>query len=264
MNELSLLLTRHLDTFLPAFARLSGMLAWAPVLGHRSVPIPYRAALALTLALVLTPLLPGPRPAPASREMLGWALLLAGEALVGLAIASVAQIVMGAADVAGEVIGFQMGLSAAAVFDPSTGQHPGVVTRFEQILALLIFLAVNGHHLIIRAVASSFQRLTPGSVLEPAVTGGIAGLGGTVLQSGVALAAPLIGMLLVLNVALALVARATPQAHVFIIGLPVSVGLGLLGLLHTVPHVSEVMAGLIGGLPAILDRLFGGGIHGLR
>src|SRR5215470_1655820 len=262
MNELAQLLTRHLDTFLPAFARLSGMLAWAPVLGHRSVPIPYRAGFALMFALVLTPLLPGH--APASREMLGWALLLAGEAFVGLAIASVAQIVMGAADVAGEVIGFQMGLSAAAVFDPSTGQHPGVVTRFEQILALLIFLAVNGHHLIIRAVASSFQRLTPGAVFEPAVTGGIVGLGGTVLQSGVALAAPLIGMLLVLNVALALVSRATPQAHVFIIGLPVSVGLGLLGLVHTVPHVSEVMAGLIGGLPSMLDTLFGGGIRGLR
>lgn len=262
MEELSLLLSRHLGTFLLAFARLGGMLAWTPVLGHRSVPVPYRAGLALLLALVLTPLLPG-RP-PATNEALGWALALAGEAFVGLAIATVAQVLMAAADVAGELIGFQMGLTAAAVFDPSTGQHPGVLTRFEQIVALLLFLAVNGHHLLIRAVASSFHRVSPGAVLEPAVTGGVVGLGGTVLQSGVALAAPLVGMLLVLNVALALVSRATPQAHVFIVGLPVSVGLGLLGLVYTVPHMAQVMGGLIGRLPSMLDTLFGGGFHGLR
>lgn len=262
MEELSLLLSRHLGTFLLAFARLGGMLAWSPVFGHRSVPVPYRAGLTLLLALVLTPLLPDRT--LVSNEALGWAVALAGEAFVGLAIATVAQVIMAAADVAGELIGFQMGLTAASVFDPSTGQHPGVVTRFEQILALLLFLAVNGHHLLLRAVASSFQRVSPGAVLEPAVTGGIVGLGSTVLQSGVALAAPLIGMLLVLNVALALVSRATPQAHVFIVGLPVSVGLGLLGLLDTVPHMGEVMTDLFGRMPSILDTLLGGGFHGLR
>jgi flagellar biosynthesis protein FliR len=262
MEELSLLMSRHLGTFLLAFSRLTGMLTWAPVLGHRGVPVPHRAGLALLLALVLTPLLPSRVGGP--DEALGWTLAVAGEAFVGLAIAMVAQLVMAAADVAGELIGFQMGLTASAVFDPSTGQHAGVVARFQQMLALLFFLAVNGHHLLIRAVVSSFQRVGPGAVLEPAVTGGIVGLGGTVLQSGVALAAPLIGMLLVLNIALALLARATPQANVFIVGLPMSVGLGLLGLLDTVPHFGQVMTGLIGQMPSVLDTLFVGGFHGPR
>jgi len=262
MAEIGALLTQHLGTFLLAFFRLGGMLAWAPVFGHRSVPVPHRAGLAALLALVLTPLLTGSSRGP--DDTLGWTLAVAGEVLVGLAIGFVASLVVAAAELAGELIGFQMGLGLAAVFDPSTGEQAGVVARFYQILALLLFLAVNGHHLLIRAVALSFQRIGPGTVLEPAVTGGIAGLGGKLLQSGVALAAPVVGILLVLNVALALLSRAAPQANVFMVGLPLSAGLGVLGLLDALPHVGQVVTGLIAELPTDLNVLFGGGLHGLR
>lgn len=262
MAEIGVLLTRHLGTFLLAFFRLGGMLAWAPVLGHRSVPVPHRAGLAALLALVLTPLLAGSSRGP--DDALGWALAVAGEVLVGLAIGFVASLVVTAAEVAGELIGFQMGLGLAAVFDPSTGEQESVIARFQQILALLLFLAVNGHHLLIRAVALSFQRIGPGAVLEPAVTGGIGGLGGKLLQSGFALAAPVVGILLVLNVALALLSRVAPQANVFMVGLPLSAGLGVLGLLDALPHFGQLVTGLIAELPADLNVLFGGGLHGLR
>ncbi len=262
MAEINVLLTRHLGTFLLAFFRLGGMLAWAPVLGHRSVPVPHRAGLAALLALVLTPLLAGSSRGPDGA--LGWALAVAGELFVGLAIGFVAHLVLAAAEVAGELIGFQMGFGLAAVFDPSTGEQESVIARFQHILALLLFLAVNGHHLLIRAVVLSFQRISPGAVLEPAVTGGMVGLGGKVLQSGVALAAPVVGILLVLNVALALLSRAAPQANVFMVGLPLSAGLGVLGLLHALPHFGQVVTELIAQLSADLNVLFGGGLHGLR
>jgi flagellar biosynthetic protein FliR len=262
MAELGVLVARHLGTFLLAFFRLGGMLAWAPVFGHGSVPVPLRAGLAALLALVLTPLLAGSTGGP--DDALGWTLAVAGELFVGLAIGFVAHLVLAGAEVAGELIGFQMGLSVAAVFDPSTGEQAGVIARFQHILALLFFLAVNGHHLLIRAVALSFQRIGPGAVLEPAVTGGIVGLGGKLLQSGFALAAPVVGILLVLNVALALLGRVAPQSNVFMVGLPLSVGLGVLGLLDALPHFGQVMTGLIAELPADLDVLFGGGFHGLR
>jgi flagellar biosynthetic protein FliR len=263
MAELTDLLARHLDGFLLAFFRVGAMLAWAPGLGHRSVPLPHRAGLAALLAFIMTPTLTGSAREPA-RDALGWLLAVAGEVFVGLAIGFVAYLVLAAVEVAGELIGFEMGFSIAAVFDPAMGEQGTVVARFLHLLAMLLFLTMNGHHLLIRAVAVSFQRIRPGGVLEPAVAGGVVSLGGKLLQSGYALAAPLVGILLVLNVALALVGRVAPQTNVFLVGLPLSIGLGILGLLDDLPSFAQVFARLITDMPADIDVVFLGASHGLR
>jgi flagellar biosynthetic protein FliR len=263
MAELTDLLARHLDGFLLAFFRVGAMLAWAPGLGHRSVPLPHRAGLAALLAFIMTPTLTGSAREPA-RDALGWLLAVAGEVFVGLAIGFVAYLVLAAVEVAGELIGFEMGFSIAAVFDPAMGEQGTVVARFLHLLAMLLFLTMNGHHLLIRAVGVSFQRIAPGGLLEPAVSGGVASLGGKLLQSGVALAAPLVGILLVLNVALALVGRVAPQTNVFMVGLPLSIGVGILGLLDALPSLVRVFSRLVTEMPADLDRLFLGAPHGLR
>ena len=109
---------------------------------------------------------------PGGLDAVGWAIAVAGEVFIGLAIGFVAMLVVAAADAAGELIGFEMGLSIGVVFNPSTGGQEGLVTRLLNTLALLLFLAVNGHHLLIRAVAVSFERLRPGAALEPRDGGG--------------------------------------------------------------------------------------------
>ena len=106
---------------------------------------------------------------------------------------------------------------------------------------------MNGHHLLIRAVAVSFERLRPGAALEPAMTGGLLPLGGKLLESGIALAAPVVGVLVVLNVALGLIGRVMPQSNVFLVGLPVSIGLGLLALYEALPGMMQSLERLIGG-----------------
>jgi len=263
MAELIDLLARHLDGFLLAFFRVGAMLAWAPVLGHRSIPVPHRAGLAALLALILAPTLRGSAGAVA-RDALGWLLAVAGEVFVGLAIGFVAYLVLAAVEVAGEMIGFEMGFSIAAVFDPAMGEQGTVVARLLHTLALLLFLTMNGHHLLIRAVAASFQRIAPGGVLEPAVAGGIASLGGKLLQSGFALAGPVVAILLVLNVALALVGRVAPQTNVFMVGLPLSIGVGVLGLLDDLPSFAQVFTRLVAEMQMDVDGLFLGATHGLR
>jgi flagellar biosynthetic protein FliR len=263
MPELLGLVSRHLEGFLLAFFRLGATLAWAPVLGHRSIPVAHRAGLAALLALVLAPTQGAPA-RPGGLDALGWVVAVAGEVFVGLAVGFVARLVVAAAEVAGELVGFEMGLSIGVVYDPSTGGQEGLVTRLLSTVALLLFLTVNGHHLLIRAVAVSFERLRPGAALEPAMTGGLLSLGGKLLEAGVALAAPVVGVLVVLNVALGLVGRVAPQSNVFLVGLPLSIGLGLFALYETLPGIAQSLGRLIAEMPADLDGLFAGGMHGFR
>lgn len=263
MPDLLELLARHLEGTLLAFLRLGATLAFAPVLGHRSLPVLHRAGLAGILALVLAPTLGAPA-RPGGLDALGWVVAGAGEVLVGLAVGFVASLVVAAAEVAGELIGFEMGLSIGVVFNPATGGQEGLVTRLLNVVALLLFLAVNGHHLVIRAVAISFERLRPGAALEPALTGGLLSFGGKLLESGIALAAPVVGLLVVINVALGLVGRVAPQSNVFIVGLPLSIGLGFLALYEALPGIAHSLEGLIAETGANLDGLFAAGLYGLR
>ena len=262
MAEIAGLLARHFEGVLLAFVRLGATFAWAPVLGHRSIPLTHRAGLAAALALVVVPALG--EPLRADRDALGFTLVIAGEIAVGLVIGFVARLVLAAAEVAGELIGFEIGLSIGAVFDPAMGEHNGVVTRFLNAVTLLLFVSANGHHLLVRAVAVSFERVRPGAALDAAMAGGLVGLGGKLLQAGAAMAAPVVGVLFVLNVALALVGRVAPQANVFLIGLPLSVGLGFLALFETLPGFAQSLGRLVADMPADLEALFAGGAHGLR
>jgi flagellar biosynthetic protein FliR len=183
---------------------------------------------------------------------------------VGLAIGFVASMVVAAVEIAGELVGLEMGFGIGAAFDPQTGAHGAVVPRFLQMLALLVFVTANGHHLVIRAAGRSFQRIGPGGALEPAMAGGIVSLGHKVVEAGCALAAPLVAILVTVNVALALLGRVAPQANVFMVGLPLSIGVGLLGLLEDLPALVSGLGQLVAEIPADIDTVFLGATHGLR
>lgn len=262
MAELAALSTRHLETFLLVFCRLGAILAVAPVVGHRSVPVPHRAGLALLLAFVITPLF-APQ-APGGRDALGWALGIAGEILVGLAIGFVAQMVVFAVQIAGELTGLAMGLSTAAVYDPAMGGQAGVVARFHELTALLLFLSLHGHHLVVQVAAASFQRIGPGVLVHGALAGGVVALGGKLLRAGLELAAPVVGILFVVNAVLALLARVAPQTNVFALALPVTLALGVFGLVETAPYFSHVLTGLISRMPGDFNAVLHGASNGLR
>lgn len=267
MTELAALTTRHLETFLLAFFRLGGMLAFAPILGHRSVPVLHRAGLAALLALVVAPVVGSPG-RDRTGDALGLVLVVAGELVIGLAIGLVATLVMAGVQAAGELIGYQMGFGLAALYDPAFGAQVTVLTRFQDFFALLLVLSLNGHHLLIRAVAGSFQRVPAGALaLQPSTAAGAAGvvaLGGKVFRSGLELAAPVVGALLVINVALALLARVAPQTNVFVVGLPLTVAVGLFGVVETFPHFAQALARLTAEMSGDLDTLLLGAARALR
>jgi flagellar biosynthetic protein FliR len=257
MNALSVLTAPYVETFLLVFLRVAAMASVAPLLGHRAVPPPHRAALGLLVAMVVAPTL-GPGPA-ASRTASALVLAIASEILIGLAIGFVAFLVVAAANSAGEVIGFSGGLSLAAAYDPSLGQQSNVLSRFMDVSVTLLFLAINGHHLLLRAVSASFAWLAPGQVTQAAApAGGLAVLGGKVLRSGVELAAPALGLLLVVNVVLALLARVAPQMNVFSVGAPLMVAAAVFGLAESLPWAVSTATRLIGEIPEDIRHVLSG------
>jgi flagellar biosynthetic protein FliR len=259
LRGLGALSAASLETFLLVFVRVAALASVAPVLGHRAIPTPHRIALGLLVALLVAPAL-GPG-AVASATAGGLAVAIAGELFIGLGIGFVAFLVVAAAQNAGEAIGFAGGLSLAALYDPTLGQQTNALARFLEVCTTLLFLAVNGHHLLLRSVVASFAWIGPGqSLAGPGSAGGVVALGGKLFRSGVELAAPALGLLLVVNVGLALLARVAPQMNVFAVGAPLMVAAALFGLAESLPWTVAAASRLIGEIPGdIRDVLVGVG-----
>lgn len=263
MAELLAAVQGHLETFLLVACRLGALTASAPLLGHRAVPPPHRVLLGLLLAALLAPVVGPPEPGVGA-SLASWLPALAGEVLVGLAIGAVAWLLLAAVQTAGELIGLQMGFQLAAAADPSLGGETGPTTRLLESLALLALLSVSGHHLLLRAAAASFDRVRLGAL--PGLAGSAAGLvtlAGRALEAGLFLAAPLAGLVAVLHVGLALLARVAPQAHVFAVGFPLTVAGGLVALGQVLPALLHGLNRWLAGLGEDLVLVLGS-IHGLR
>jgi flagellar biosynthesis protein FliR len=251
------LATQHRSTFLLVFFRIGAMVAVAPILGHRSLPMSHRAGFSVLFALLLTPIVGHASFDDADGLALG--LAIAGEILIGVAIGSVASLVVAAVQVAGELAGFQAGLSVGAVFDPALGHQVTVFTRFHEMLALLLFLAVDGHHVLVATVAGSFERIPPGVSLNPAsLAAGLAALGSKVVRAGLELSAPLVAVLFLVNVAMALLSRVSPQMNVFALTMPIAMGAALVTTVAVMPATLGGIARLYAAVPGDVAVVLGG------
>jgi len=225
------------------FVRILAFISAEPVLGNRTVPMRAKVLLALMLAAVIAPTLPPP-PAvdPASAAGL---LILAQQVLIGVAMGFTARIVVASAEMAGQLAGLQVGLGFAVFFDPQgSGQTP-IVAQFYGLIAILTLLAMDGHHLLLTALAESFRTL-PVS-LEPVGSPGLRVViewGGEIFRAGLMMSLPVVGSLLVANVALGVLTRAAPQLNIFAVGFPVTLALGFMMFYLSLPLVVPMIENL--------------------
>lgn len=234
----------QLDTWLASLmfplARLLGLISAAPLFNSRGVPIRIRLALGLAIALAVVPALPPAPPIPAG----SWLALtvLAREAAIGIAMGFTLRLVFTAVDMAGELIGLQMGLSFATFFDPEASGQTIVLGEFLGLLANLIFLGLEGHLMLIDITVRSFEWLPVAA--GPLASSGwafIAHYGVTVFAAGFLLALPLIATLLITNIALGVLTRAAPQLNLFAVGFPVTLTAGFLVLMLSLTAFGPVM-----------------------
>lgn len=218
-----------LKSFLLVLVRFSGLLVSAPVLGSRSFPAPAKAGLAALTAVIVTPLIPA-SVSPLPDEVLPYALMAIKELLVGLLMGFAMTVVFAAIQVAGEIMDTLTGFSVVNVFNPALETQVPILGFFYYIVAVLYLFSVNGHHMMIRALVASFEKIPLGGLaFHPELFRyEAATLGSVMFHDGLLIAAPVAGALLLAYVTMGLLGRVVPQIHLFVVGFPITVTLGLL------------------------------------
>lgn len=236
------------------FLRVLAVFASAPIFSSRSVPTRTKVGLAFVIALCLQPALPDqPIVSLNGPQVLGAVLQ---QIIIGVSIGLAVRIVFGAVEMAGEIVGLQMGLNFAGFFDPTTNSQASTVGRFFGNIAMLLFVILNGHLLLIQAVVASFQTFPVGEGAMDAVrTLRLHELGAIIFQYGLWIALPMIGMLLFVNVVMGIISRIAPQMNVFAIGFPLTLSVGLIGIAATLPMMDRPVTNLI----RVVSELFVGG-----
>jgi len=227
------------------FIRIGAMLMSAPVFGARMVPVRVRLALAMVLAWVLSPMVYSDAVTidPLSAEGL---LVTVQQVLIGLSIGFTLQMVFSALVIAAQSMAMGMGLGFAIAVDPQNGVQVPVIAQYYLTLSTLIFLALNGHLLLIQVLVDSFQSLpvSPGGLSRDGLWA-LVNWGGRMFAGAVMIALTAMASLLVINIAFGVMSRAAPQLNIFGVGFPVMMGAGfmiiMLSLPGLIPHVTELL-----------------------
>jgi len=216
------------ERFLFVFFRVGALILFVPVLGSRQIPSSMKIGLILFLSIVIFPLV-NDRPLPEPRGIFDLAVFLISDVTIGLGIAYITRLIFTAVQIAGTVVDFQMGFGVVNVIDPQTDTQVSVTAQFHNIIAVLIFLAVDAHHFIIQAIVESFLIVNPAEINFASITPEyMLHLFSGTFTTAVKIAAPIMAILFFLSVGLGLVARTVPQMNVFIVGFPLQIGVGLL------------------------------------
>ena len=240
---------------LPLF-RLLGLIASAPLYSNRAIPVRVRMALAIAATLAIAPALPPPaQPLPLG----SWAVLpaIGAELLIGITIGFFLRLIFAAIDLAAAFIGFQMGLSFAVFFSPTTGAQTPVINEFIGLFALLLFLSLDGHLMLILALARSFEWLpSPYSSTWLWREGWAVVVNAPVLLFTAAflIALPTTAALLLTNIAMAILTRTAPQLNIFAIGFPITITIGFLALWIIFAAMGEAMRDLFADGLAAAER----------
>lgn len=238
------------------FVRISAMLLVAPIFGAQGVNARMRMGFGLLLALMIAPQLPRP-PMIDVISMQGLVIAIQ-QVVIGIAMGFVLQMVFSALTQAGESVALSMGLGFASVVDPAAGVQVPIVSQFFVIMATLLFLAMNGHLVLLEMLLLSFSSLPIGvGGLVPDDFWVLLNFGTTMFNGALLIALPAVASLLMVNLAMGVVARTAPQLNIFAVGFPVMMlaGFVLLGIL--LPSVSARLGELVTLGFALIQRLIG-------
>jgi len=216
------------------FLRTLALFSALPVLGTRTVPMRVRIGLAALVAVAAQAGLPAmpvmPLDSPAAFAV------VAQQVVIGLSLGFAVRVVFAAVEFAGEFAGLQMGLNFAGFFDPVSASAGTATGRFYGTMVAWLFIVINGHLLVLMALLKSFEAFPVGPEPFAFLRSMMPHLwGAEIFRIGLWIALPLITMLLFVNLVLGMISRVASQINIFAIGFPITLGVGLLGMLATLP-----------------------------
>jgi flagellar biosynthetic protein FliR len=221
----------------------------APVFSSRQIPIQVKIFLCIMLSAIIAMVTPVATAVNLNTSAYFLSALVC-EFLIGYTLGFVIYALFVGVQLAGQLMDMQMGFGIVNVIDPQSGTQIPLIGNFQYILALLIFLGINGHHMILRALNESYTFIPVlGAHFDGKLVGYLMSMAAYFFVIGLKLAAPVVATIFVADVALGFIARTVPQMNVFIVGLPLKIGAGLLMILITMPLFIWVMQ-------ILMDRFF--------
>lgn len=247
-------LLEWLGQFLWALFRVAAMFMVVPVFGTRSVPARIRLALSVAFAVALFPVLPEP-PAVSPFSPAG-VVLVFQQVMIGIAIGFTIQMVFDAVVIGIQTVSMSMGLGFAIFIDRQNGVQVPVLSQLHLLIAMLLFLSLDGHLMLVRLLAESFQ-------IVPVAAGGlnaeafwlVASWGTVLFVGALKVALPAATALLIVNVAIGVISRAAPALNLFAVGLPMTMLVGYVVLFATLPTLEQTLLFLLEEALLSIDRL---------
>ncbi|MBP9019994.1 MAG: flagellar biosynthetic protein FliR [Syntrophobacterales bacterium] len=241
--------------FILIFLRVSTIIVLVPILGDASVPVRVKGGLSILITSLLFPFV------KLDASALGFDvatlfLRMAGEVMVGAVIGFTVRLVFAGIQLAGQLVGFQMGFAIVNVIDPANSAQVSIIAEFLYLVAALLFLSLNGHHVFIGAIAESFRLAPPtGLHLTGPVLQGLMTFMKDMFELALKIGAPVIAMMFFMSVGLGLVARTVPQINVFIVGFPLQIAVGLIGIGLAMPFFVTIAGRCFGSLERSIHGL---------
>jgi flagellar biosynthetic protein FliR len=214
-------------SFLLVLLRVSVILFMMPIFGAKRIPNVMKAGIALSISIAILPVvLPDPKMFPETAWQLAFIVLC--EVIVGVILGIIVNVFFMGIQMAGQMAGLQMGFAIATIFDPNSGIQSSMVSQLGYWVALIVFLLLDGHHLLILSIRNSFDIIQFGQVslqqglYEPVLT-----LASHLFVLAVKIGAPTIAALIFVDVGFGLTAKVSPQMNILIVALPLKIAVGL-------------------------------------
>lgn len=245
-------LSQQLPVFGLLLLRCTGLLFMAPIFGQQRVPLTVRILLSLSLSAMLLPVIPMQQ-AVVPTQTLGWVLTGLLEVLTGAIYGWAATAIFEGIVLAGQFIGLQMGFAQANILNPDSQTQRPLLSEVYFVLAVLVFLSLNGHHLLIRVLQQSFTVVPLGQFLfGPQTLAQLSLLFAQIFGVALMIAAPINGILTLIDIIMGLIARTAPQMNILLLSFSIKIYVGLLTLLFSLGFTVQFLRDL---LPRLMDQV---------
>ncbi len=240
--------------FFLIFLRVGAIMVSAPFFESKNIPILFKMGLSLAISIILFPVLRLDN-IPFYNDVIPFGIGVLGEMTLGVIIGLSIKLIFSGIQLAGQLVGFQMGFAIVNIMDPVTSTRLSLTAQLNNLVALLIFLSINAHHWLLRALADSFQLVPPFDFrFNNSLMAQLMKIASNMFIIAIKVAAPVMAALLLTSVALGLVARTVPQMNILIVAFPLKIVVGLLFFAFSLPYLLSFLEQIFGGLGS--DMLF--------
>jgi flagellar biosynthetic protein FliR len=234
--------------------RLGALFLLAPALGAVQAPVNFKVLLTIALALAMIAAV-GMKPTVIPTSAMALFSAAVNEVVLGALLAFGLFTAFGAFIFAGRAIDLQIGFGVANLIDPISRTQAPLLGTALNLMGIAVFLAADGHHLLVRGLALSFERVPPGAGLAELNLPAIVSQFGVTFSLGLAMAAPVVILLLLIDLGLSIMSRTMPQWNVFFVSMPLKIFAGLVILALSVPHLGPAMNSLFRSIFVFWDRV---------